>query len=58
MFLIFNRKCVSEARKVTSAHGRVRDDEFMVGSCSDHARIMFGSCSNRSRIVNDSSSVF
>ena len=37
--VIFNTKCVSEARKVTSANGRVRDDEFMVGSFSDHARI-------------------
>ena len=38
--VIFNTKCVSEARKVTSANARVRDDEFMVGSCSDHVRIM------------------
>ena len=36
--------------KVSSANGRVRDDEFMVG-CSD----MFGSCSNRPRSVNDAS---
>ena len=28
------------AKKVTSANGRVRDDEFMVGSCG---RIMLGS---------------
>ena len=33
--VIFRTKCVSEARKVTSANGRVRDDEFMVGSCSN-----------------------
>ena len=38
--VIFNTKCVSEARKVTSANGRVRDDEFMLGSCSDHGRIV------------------
>ena len=37
--VIFNTKCVSEARKVTSANGRVRDDEFMLGSCSDHGQI-------------------
>ena len=37
--VIFNTKCVSEARKVTSANGRVRDDEFMVGSCSDRSRV-------------------
>ena len=30
----------------------------MVGSCSDHARILLGSCSDRSRIVNDVSAVF
>ena len=47
--VIFNTKCVSEARKVTSANGRVRDDEFMVGSWSD---------SDRSRIGIDASTVF
>ena len=55
--VIFNTKCVSEARKVTSANGRVRDDEFMVGSCSDHVRIMLGSWSNRPRIGIDASTV-
>ena len=30
----------------------------MVGSCSDHGRIMVGSCSNRPRIGNDASTVF
>ena len=29
----------------------MRDDEFMVGSCSDHGRIMFGSWSDHVRIV-------
>ena len=38
--VIFNTKCFSEARKVTSANGRVRDDEFMVGSWPDHGRIV------------------
>ena len=38
--VIFNTKCVSEARKVTSANGRVRDEEFMLGSWSDHGRIV------------------
>ena len=37
--VIFNTKCVSEARKVTSANGRVRDDEFMFGSWSNRPRI-------------------
>ena len=35
----------------------MRDDEFMVGSCSDHGRIMFGSCSDRPRIGIDASAV-
>ena len=43
MFFIFNTKGVSEARKVTSANGRVPDNKFMVGPCSDHAPMMFGS---------------
>ena len=46
------------AKIVTSANGRVRDDEFMVGSWSDHGRIMLGSCSNRPRIGIDASAVF
>ena len=44
--VIFNTKCVSEARKVTSANGRVRDDEFMLGPCSDHGRIMVESAAH------------
>ena len=55
--VIFNTKCVSEARKVTSTNGRVRDDEFMLGSWSDHVRIMFGSWSNRPRIGIGASTV-
>ena len=35
----------------------MRDDEFMLGSCSDHARIMLGSWSNRPRIGIDASTV-
>ena len=30
---------IQNGRKVTSANGRVRDDEFMFGSCSDHGPI-------------------
>ena len=41
-------------RKVSSANGRVRDDEFMLGSFSDHSRIILES----SAIVNDASIVF
>ena len=45
--LNFFMQSISEARKVTSANGRVRDDEFMVGSFP-----------NRPRNANDVSSVF
>ena len=37
--VIFNRICFWRARKVTSAARRVAVCEFVVGSCSDHARI-------------------
>ena len=40
-------KCVSKMGRVRSPKRRVRDDDFMVGSCSEHARIMVGICSNR-----------
>ena len=36
----------------------MRDDEFMVGSWSDHGRIVFGSGSDRSRIGIEASTVF
>ena len=35
----------------------MRDDEFMVGSCSDPGGIMLRSWSNRPRIENDTSAV-
>ena len=35
----FQYKMRLRRRKVTSANGRVRDDEFMLGSWSDHGRI-------------------
>ena len=37
---IFNRICSWRARKVTSAARRVAVCVFMVGSCSDHGRIV------------------
>ena len=46
-FVIFNRICFSQPRKVTSAARRVQVCVFMVGSWSD-----------RSRIGNDTSAVF
>ena len=41
--IIFNRICFWRARKVTSAARRVAVCVFMVGSWSDHSRIMVGS---------------
>ena len=38
--------------------GGLRTDGFMVGSFSDHGRIMVGSFSDRHRIGNDVSTVF
>ena len=56
--VIFNRICFWRARKVTSAARRVAVCEFVVGSCSDHGRIILGTVSDRSRIGNDTSAVF
>ena len=39
--VFFHTKCVSKMRRVRSPKRRVRDDDFMFGSCSDHARIVF-----------------
>ena len=41
--VFFNTKCSWWARKVTSVARRVADEGFMVGSCSDHSRILLGS---------------
>ena len=41
--VIFNRICFWRARKVTSAARRVQVCIFMVGSFSDHGRIILGS---------------
>ena len=41
--VIFNTKCISEVRKVTSANRWVQDDQFMFGSFSDPGRIMLES---------------
>ena len=56
--LYFTIENVLGARKVTSLARRVAVCVFMVGSWSDHARIMVGSFSDRPRIGNDVSSVF
>ena len=37
--VLFHAKCVSKARQISSANRRVRDDRFILGSCSDHVWI-------------------
>ena len=37
----FHTKCVSKMGRVRSPKRRVRDDDFIFGSCSDHGRIVF-----------------
>ena len=41
--VFFHTKCVSKMGRVRSPKRRVRDDDFMVGSWSDHARNLFES---------------
>ena len=48
---IFPYKIVSQIGRVRSPKRRVRDDDFIVGLCSDYVRIMFGLCSDYRRIV-------
>ena len=42
----FYTKCVAEGGKVSPANGRVQFCNFMVGSCSDHGRIMVESAAH------------
>ena len=37
----FHTKCVSRMGRVRSPKRRVRDDDFIVGSCSDYPPIVF-----------------
>ena len=41
--VFFHTKCVSKMGRVRSPKRRVRDDDFIFGSCSDHARIILES---------------
>ena len=41
--VFFNYKIVSKIGGVRSPKRRVRDDDFILGSCSDHARIILES---------------
>ena len=56
--VFFHTKCVSKMGRVRSPKRRVRDDDFMVGSCSDHGRIILGICSNRLSIGGSNSRSF
>ena len=48
--VFYNRKCFWGPRKVTSLARRVAVCVFILGSFSDHSRIMLGSCSDHGRI--------
>ena len=48
---IFQYKIVSTMGRVRSPKRRVRDDDFILGLCSDYVRIMLGLCSECRRIV-------
>ena len=37
--VLFHTKCVSHTGQVMSPKRRVRDDDFILGLCSDHGRI-------------------
>ena len=55
---IFQYKFVSEIGRVRSPQRRVRDDDFILGSWSDHGRIMVGLSSNRLYIGGSNSESF
>ena len=54
----FQYKMRCRGGKVRSANGRVQFCNFMLGSGSDHGRIMVGSTAKSSAIVNGTSTVF
>ena len=54
---IFQYKIVSKIGRVRSPKRRVRDDDFIVGLCSDYVRIMFGLSSNRLSIGGSNSRI-
>ena len=55
---IFQYKIVSKIGRVRSPKRRVRDDDFIVGSWSDHGRIILGLSSNRLYIGGSNSESF
>ena len=56
--VFFHKKCVSKIGRVRSPKRRVRDDDFIFGSCSDHPRIILGLSSNRLYIGGSNSESF
>ena len=56
--VFFHTKCVSKMGRVRSPKRRVRDDDFMVGLCSDYPRIILGSWPNRLYICGSNSGIF
>ena len=55
---IFHTKCVSKMGRVRSPKRRVRDDDFILGLCSDYPRIILGMSSNRLSIGGSNSESF
>ena len=45
--VFFHTKCVSKMGRVRSPKRRVRDDDYILGLCSDYPRIILGMSSNR-----------
>ena len=55
---IFQYKIVSEIGRVRSPKRRVRDDDFILGLCSDYPRNILGMSSNRLSIGGSNSRSF
>ena len=56
--VFFQTKCVSKMGRVRSPKRRVRDDDFILGLCSDYPRIILGMSSNRLSIGGSNSESF
>ena len=56
--VFFQTKRVSKKGQVRSPKRRVRDDDFILGSSSDHGRIMLGLSANRLSIAGSNSGIF
>ena len=56
--VFFHTKCVSKMGRVRYPKRRVRDDDFILGLCSDYPRIILGMSSNRLSIGGSNSESF